>query len=217
MGSQDDDFNVLWKVVFIGDSGVGKSQLLARVCRNEFNLDSKSTIGVEFHTRQVTVGPSRKVAKMQIWDTCGQEKFKAVTRVYYRGAVGALLVYDVTRPDTFNHLTRWLRELQDFADSSIAMLIVGNKSDLKDLRMVDYETAQQFAEKHGCSCIETSALNAANVEEAFITLVNEINSRQSKDELIEESDPKPQLSNGTTIKPNNQTKPLQTQKKKGCC
>ncbi|KAK9025676.1 hypothetical protein V6N11_038534 [Hibiscus sabdariffa] len=96
----DDDYDYLFKLVLIGDSGVGKSNLLSRFARNEFNLESKSTIGVEFATRSIRVDD--KVVKAQIWDTAGQERYRAITSAYYRGAVGALLVYDVTRhPKTF--------------------------------------------------------------------------------------------------------------------
>ncbi|KAK8476415.1 hypothetical protein V6N11_068368 [Hibiscus sabdariffa] len=106
----DDDYDYLFKVVLIGDSGVGKSNLLSRFTKNEFSLESKSTIGVEFATRSIRVDD--KVVKAQIWDTAGQERYRAITSAYYRGAVGALLVYDVTRHVTFENVERWLKELR---------------------------------------------------------------------------------------------------------
>ena len=106
----DDDYDYLFKVVLIGDSGVGKSNLLSRFTRNEFSLESKSTIGVEFATRSMNV--DGKTIKAQIWDTAGQERFRAVTSAYYRGAVGALIVYDITRGHTFDNVARWLEELR---------------------------------------------------------------------------------------------------------
>lgn len=106
----DDDYDYLFKVVLIGDSGVGKSNLLSRFTKNEFSLESKSTIGVEFATRSIRVDD--KVVKAQIWDTAGQERFRAVTSAYYRGAVGALIVYDITRRTTFDSISRWLDELK---------------------------------------------------------------------------------------------------------
>lgn len=171
--------------MLIGDSGVGKSNLLSRFTRNEFNLDSKSTIGVEFATRSIQV--DSKTIKAQIWDTAGQERYRAITSAYYRGAVGALLVYDISKHQTYDNVTRWLKELRDHADSNIVIMLVGNKSDLRHLRAVPTEDAKQFASKwaliQGCiqmgyrrlirigdnnlSFIETSALDASNVELAF--------------------------------------------------
>jgi Ras-related protein Rab-11A len=127
----------------IGDSGVGKSNLLSRFTRNEFNLDSKSTIGVEFATRSIQV--DNKTIKAQIWDTAGQERYRAITSAYYRGAVGALLVYDISKHQTYENVTRWLKELRDHADSNIVIMLVGNKSDLRHLRAVPTEEAKQFA------------------------------------------------------------------------
>jgi len=131
------------KVVLIGDSGVGKSNLLSRFTRNEFNLDSKSTIGVEFATRSIQV--DSKTIKAQIWDTAGQERYRAITSAYYRGAVGALLVYDISKHQTYENVTRWLKELRDHADSNIVIMLVGNKSDLRHLRAVPTEEAKSFA------------------------------------------------------------------------
>lgn len=130
-------------MVLIGDSGVGKSNLLSRFTRNEFNLDSKSTIGVEFATRSIQV--DSKTIKAQIWDTAGQERYRAITSAYYRGAVGALLVYDISKHQTYENVTRWLKELRDHADSNIVIMLVGNKSDLRHLRAVPTEEAKQFA------------------------------------------------------------------------
>lgn len=155
----------MFKVVLIGDSGVGKSNLLSRFTRNEFNLDSKSTIGVEFATRNIQVNST--TIKSQIWDTAGQERYRAITSAYYRGAVGALLVYDISKHQTYENVTRWLKELRDHADSNIVIMLVGNKSDLRHLRAVPTEEAKEFASTNGLSFIETSALDASNVELAF--------------------------------------------------
>lgn len=133
-------------VVLIGDSGVGKSNLLSRFTRNEFNLDSKSTIGVEFATRSIQV--DAKTIKAQIWDTAGQERYRAITSAYYRGAVGALLVYDISKQISYDNVTRWLKELRDHADSNIVIMLVGNKSDLRHLRAVPTEQAKQFASQY---------------------------------------------------------------------
>ena len=137
--SRDDEYDYLFKgkfcfivletrfdgsvVVLIGDSGVGKTNLLSRFTRNEFNLESKSTIGVEFATRSVQV--DSKTIKAQIWDTAGQERYRAITSAYYRGAVGALLVYDIAKHATYENVTRWLKELRDHADLNIAHNVSG--------------------------------------------------------------------------------------------
>lgn len=115
-----------------------------------------------------------RTVKAQIWDTAGQERYRAITSAYYRGALGALLVYDVTKPTTFENVSRWLKELRDHADSNIVIMLIGNKTDLKHLRAVATEDAQSYAEKEGLSFIETSALEALNVEKAFQTILSEI-------------------------------------------
>ncbi|KAJ9125619.1 Ras- protein Rab-11B [Naganishia vaughanmartiniae] len=147
-------------------------KVLSRFTRDEFNLDSKSTIGVEFATRSINV--DGKTVKAQIWDTAGQERYRAITSAYYRGAVGALLVYDIAKQQTFTNVTRWLKELRDHADANIVIMLVGNKSDLRHLRAVSTEEAKHFAEENNLSFIETSALDASNVETAFQNILGEI-------------------------------------------
>ncbi|KAF5176590.1 Ras-related protein like [Thalictrum thalictroides] len=193
----DEEYDYLFKVVLIGDSGVGKSNLLSRFTRNEFCLESKSTIGVEFATRTLQV--ENKTIKAQIWDTAGQERYRAITSAYYRGALGALLVYDVTKPTTFENVARWLKELRDHADSNIVIMLIGNKTDLKHLRGVATEDAQSYAEKEGLSFIETSALEATNVEKAFQTILGEIYRIISKKSLSSEEPAAASIKEGKTI------------------
>ncbi|KAI5337957.1 hypothetical protein L3X38_017228 [Prunus dulcis] len=168
----DDDYDYLFKLVLIGDSGVGKSNLLSRFTRNEFNLESKSTIGVEFATKTTNV--DGKTIKAQIWDTAGQERYRAITSAYYRGAVGALLVYDVTRGATFENVARWLKELRDHTDPNIVVMLIGNKSDLRHLVAVSKEDGKSFAERETLYFMETSALEATNVENAFTEVLTQI-------------------------------------------
>uniref|UniRef100_A0A8C8HWH8 small monomeric GTPase n=1 Tax=Oncorhynchus tshawytscha TaxID=74940 RepID=A0A8C8HWH8_ONCTS len=179
MGTRDDEYDYLFKVVLIGDSGVGKSNLLSRFTRNEFNLESKSTIGVEFATRSIQV--DGKTIKAQIWDTAGQERYRAITSAYYRGAVGALLVYDIAKHLTYENVERWLKELRDHADNNIVIMLVGNKSDLRHLRAVPTDEACAFAEKNTLSFIETSALDSTNVEEPLFKTIY-ITDRSAHDE-----------------------------------
>ncbi|XP_023543598.1 ras-related protein RABA4d-like isoform X2 [Cucurbita pepo subsp. pepo] len=170
------DFNqkidYVFKVVLIGDSAVGKTQLLARFSRDEFSVDSKATIGVEFQTKTLVI--DQKTVKAQIWDTAGQERYRAVTSAYYRGAVGAMLVYDMTKRQSFDHMSRWLEELRGHADKNIVIMLIGNKCDLGSLRAVPTEDAQEFAERENLFFMETSALESTNVETAFFTILKEI-------------------------------------------
>ncbi|XP_037532022.1 ras-related protein Rab-25b isoform X2 [Nematolebias whitei] len=145
MGS-DEAYNFVFKVVLIGESGVGKSNLLSRFTKNEFNHDSRTTIGVEFSTR--TVQLNGFTIKAQIWDTAGLERYRAITSAYYRGAVGALLVFDITKHLTYESVERWLKELYEHADPHIVVMLVGNKSDLESERSVPMEEAKDFAEIH---------------------------------------------------------------------
>merc|ERR1711990_959953 len=139
-----EEYDYLFKVVLIGDSGVGKSNLLTRFTRDEFKSDSKSTIGVEFATQTIQV--DKKTIKAQIWDTAGQERYRAITSAYYRGAVGALLVYDITKQSTFESVkTMWLDELRQNADANIIIMLVGNKKDLNHIQEIMPEEARSFA------------------------------------------------------------------------
>ncbi|CAM8894003.1 unnamed protein product [Rhodiola kirilowii] len=171
-GDASQKIDYVFKVVLIGDSAVGKSQILARFSRNEFSLDSKATIGVEFQTRTLMI--QHKSVKAQIWDTAGQERYRAVTSAYYRGAVGAMLVYDITKRQSFDHIPRWLEELRGLADKNIVIILIGNKCDLESQRAVPTEDAKEFAQKEGLFFLETSALEATNVETAFTTVLTEI-------------------------------------------
>nr|GEY46821.1 Ras-related protein RABA1f [Tanacetum cinerariifolium] len=187
MGHNDDDYDYLFKVVLIGDSGVGKTNLLSRFSKNEFSLESKSTIGVEFATRSIKVDD--KIIKAQIWDTAGQERYRAITSAYYRGAVGALIVYDITRQVTFENIERWLKELRDHTDQNIVIMLVGNKADLRHLRAVDTVDAKTFAERENNFFMETSALESLNVENAFTEVLTQIYHVVSKKALDIGSDP----------------------------
>ncbi|WMV35932.1 hypothetical protein MTR67_029317 [Solanum verrucosum] len=208
----DHEYDYLFKIVVIGDSGVGKSNILSRFTRNEFCLESKSTIGVEFATRTLQV--EGKTVKAQIWDTAGQERYRAITSAYYRGAVGALLVYDITKRQTFDNVLRWLRELRDHADSNIVIIMAGNKSDLRHLRAVSEQDGQTLAEKEGLSFLETSALEAFNVDKAFQTILTDIYQIISKKALAaQEADSTALPGQGTTINVSDNSANV----KRGCC
>jgi len=155
----------LFKYIIIGDVSVGKSCLLLQFTDRRFQPVHDLTIGVEFGSRLVQL--DGKPIKLQIWDTAGQEAFRSITRSYYRGAAGALLVYDVTRRDTFESLATWLEDARQHANPNITIMLIGNKSDLESRRVVSREEGQRFAQENGLVFLETSAKTAMNVEEAF--------------------------------------------------
>ncbi|KAG2296618.1 hypothetical protein Bca4012_001895 [Brassica carinata] len=210
----EDDYDYLFKVVLTGDSGVGKSNLLSRFTKNDFSHDSRSTIGVEFATRSIQVDD--KIVKAQIWDTAGQERYRAITSAYYRGAVGALLVYDVTRHVTFENVERWLKELRNHTDANIVIMLVGNKSDLRHLRAIPTEEVKAFAERENTFFIETSALEALNVESAFTEVLTQIYRVVSKNALEGGVDPTTALPKGQVINVGSRDD-ASAVKKAGCC
>jgi len=207
----DEEYDYLFKVVLIGDSGVGKSNLLSRFTRNEFNLESKSTIGVEFATKSIQA--EGKTIKAQIWDTAGQERYRAITSAYYRGAVGALLVYDISKHSSFENAYRWLKELRDHAEANIVVMLVGNKSDLRHLRSVETDEAMAFSEQHNLAFIETSALDSSGVDTAFQRILTEIYRLMSKRNMAtEETGNQTPLNSGLSI-----NLAASEKKKRGCC
>eukprot|EP01113_Clastostelium_recurvatum_P009554 TRINITY_DN1460_c0_g1_i2.p1 TRINITY_DN1460_c0_g1~~TRINITY_DN1460_c0_g1_i2.p1 ORF type:complete len:241 (-),score=47.38 TRINITY_DN1460_c0_g1_i2:135-779(-) len=171
-------YDFLFKFIVIGDTNVGKSCLLHRFIDNKFKQESSHTIGVEFGSKIVEVG-GRNV-KLQIWDTAGQERFRSVTRSYYRGAAGAILVYDVSQRDTYNHLTSWLTDARTLANKDISIIMVGNKSDRTAEREVTFLEASRFAQENDLMFLESSAFSGDGVEEVFLkcarTILSKINS-----------------------------------------
>ncbi|KAJ2472509.1 ras GTPase [Coemansia sp. RSA 2322] len=169
------EYDYLFKLLLIGDSGVGKSCLLLRFADDTYTESYISTIGVDFKIR--TIELEGKTVKLQIWDTAGQERFRTITSSYYRGAHGIIVVYDVTDTETFSDVKQWLQEIDRYASEGVNKLLVGNKSDLEDARQVDYTAAKEFADALGLSFLETSAKSSTNVEQAFLTMAKQIKDR----------------------------------------
>ena len=171
------EYDHLFKLLLIGDSGVGKSCLLLRFADDTYTESYISTIGVDFKIRTIEIGG--KSIKLQIWDTAGQERFRTITSSYYRGAHGIIVVYDVTDQASFSNVKQWLQEIDRYACENVNKLLVGNKCDLTTKKVVDYNTAKEFADGLGIPFLETSAKNSTNVEQSFICMATEIQRRVS--------------------------------------
>ncbi|PHJ25523.1 ras-related protein rab-1a [Cystoisospora suis] len=169
------EYDYLFKLLLIGDSGVGKSCLLLRFADDTYTESYISTIGVDFKIR--TIDLDGKTVKLQIWDTAGQERFRTITSSYYRGAHGIIIVYDVTDRESFNNVKNWMMEIDKYAMEGVSKLLVGNKCDLTSKRVVTYEEGKEFADSCNMRFIETSAKNAHNVEQAFHIMASEIKAR----------------------------------------
>ncbi|XP_049851799.1 ras-related protein Rab-2B-like [Schistocerca gregaria] len=174
-------YKFLFKYIIVGDTAVGKSCLLMQFTDKRFQPMHDLTIGVEFGSRTIMIDNKR--VKLQIWDTAGQEKFRSITRSYYRGASGALLVYDITRRETFEHLSSWLEDCRKCSSNNTVIVLVGNKCDLEPDRQVTREEGENFAKKNNLEFIETSAKTAENVEEAFVRTSYKIYQMAEKGEI----------------------------------
>ncbi|KAF9594727.1 hypothetical protein IFM89_034710 [Coptis chinensis] len=161
-----DSKNLKVKLVLLGDSGVGKSCIVLRFVRGQFDPTSKVTVGASFLSQTIALQDSSTV-KFEIWDTAGQERYAALAPLYYRGAGVAVVVYDITSPESFNKAQYWVKELQKHGSPDIVMALVGNKADLQDSRQVPIQDAMDYAEKNGMFFIETSAKTADNINQLF--------------------------------------------------
>eukprot|EP00825_Cyclidium_porcatum_P044714 TRINITY_DN6625_c0_g1_i4.p2 TRINITY_DN6625_c0_g1~~TRINITY_DN6625_c0_g1_i4.p2 ORF type:complete len:214 (-),score=37.78 TRINITY_DN6625_c0_g1_i4:92-733(-) len=191
----EDKYDYLFKIVLVGDTGVGKTNLLARYVKGELPKNPEPTIGVSFATKTVTLKSGQKV-KTQIWDTAGQERYRSITASHYRRAVGALLVYDVTKEKTFQNVSKWIDDLKQQAESDIVIILVRNKYDQIEKNSsnckVQKEDALKFAKQNGLLFEETSALTDYNVTQVFESLLNEIchnknirsDDQQSKQQIL---------------------------------
>ncbi|XP_071140788.1 ras-related protein Rab-8A isoform X2 [Mytilus galloprovincialis] len=171
-------YDYLFKLLLIGDSGVGKTCVLFRFSEDAFNSTFISTIGIDFKIR--TIELDGKKIKLQIWDTAGQERFRTITTAYYRGAMGIMLVYDITNEKSFENIRNWIRNIEEHASQDVEKMVLGNKCDMNDRRMVSKEKGEKLAIEHGIKFMETSAKASINVEEAFFTLARDIKAKMDK-------------------------------------
>ena len=177
------DYDMIFKFVLLGDSGVGKSNILSRYLTNEFDKSSKATVGVEFGSKEFKIENDNKIIKVQIWDTAGQERYRSIAKIFYQGAKGYLFVYDITKKNSFDNINNWLSNIQNLVDeTNISKILIGNKSDLESERQVKTDEGIEKAKELDMAFIETSAFNGNNIDEAFAKLINDVY-RNNRDEI----------------------------------
>mmetsp|Transcript_14018 Transcript_14018/g.16159 ORF Transcript_14018/g.16159 Transcript_14018/m.16159 type:complete len:213 (+) Transcript_14018:33-671(+) len=178
MASKNSGYDMLVKLLIIGDSGVGKTCLLLRFCENNFTTSHLTTIGIDFKIKTIDV--DGKKLKMQIWDTAGQERFKTITQTYYKGAMGIILTYSCNDRDSFNSIENWMKQIKQHANEKVCKVLVGNKSDVPD-RTVSYEEGKRLADSFGIKFFETSAKDSLNVNDTFFAIAKEIKDTLTSD------------------------------------
>ena len=171
----DEEYSMIFKIILIGDSGVGKTNILSRYTNNYFSDSSKSTVGVELGCKIEEVNGTK--VKIQVWDTAGQERYKSITKTYYKGAKGALIVYDISRKESFLNVDKWIGDLKEFGEEDVCVIIVGNKCDLEDFRQVSTDEVSKKAEQYSVGFCETSALSAKNIDTAFQMLIKKVSEK----------------------------------------
>ena len=214
--TNNDNYDLILKLVLIGDSGVGKTNILSRYNNNEFSLATQPTVGVEFGNK--IIKKENKSIKLQLWDTAGQERYKAITNAFYKGSKGAFVVYDITRKSSFLNIDNWIGELKTNGSDDILIILVGNKTDLEDKREVSTDDGEKKAKQYGIAFCETSALQGKNIEHAFNILIDEIileidNEKEKEMKNNKNNNKNKKKSKGIMLNTNND----KNHKKKKCC
>ena len=203
--------SVFFKILLIGDLGVGKSCVILRYIEDDFPLNIMSSIGVDFKSKQIEIDD--RLIKMQIWDTAGHEKFRTITTSYYKSAHAIIILYDITDLSTFEHVKNWMVDIDKFGKQGVLKVIVGNKKDLEDKRQVSEELAKTFAEKNGIKFMEVSAKNNINIEQLFLDIIKSLLEKHIK--AINDN---PSVSGVSGVNNNNIVLNKKTEnKKKKCC
>jgi Ras-related protein Rab-11A len=180
---EEESYEMMFKVVIVGDSFVGKTNIMSKYLKNEFHEDTKATVGVEFGSKQFKIEGHN--IRAQIWDTAGQERYKSITSAYYKGAKGAFVVYDITRKESFDSIDKWINDLYSSADKKLTIVVIGNKNDLEDQRIITKEQGQEKANKLNIAFMETSALTGNNLDKAFEMMMNEVYKKCHEEMLAE--------------------------------
>ena len=208
---ENNNYELLYKIIIIGDTGVGKSNILSRYIKNEFHDDSKATVGVELGTKYLKIKGTG--AKLQIWDTAGQERYRSITSSYYKGSHGCFIVYDITNERSFDNVDKWFEQAQKEPSKQVTIILVGNKCDLEEDRQVTREQGEEKAKSFNCHFFETSALSKLRIDDIFIEIVNNIYEKTGG--VKNEEDDELEI-----IKDNNKAVSLnaeEPQQKQGCC
>ena len=204
-----DEYDYLFKLIIVGDTNVGKTNIMSKYIKDQFNITSKSTIGVEFGTKILEI--DNKKVKAQIWDTAGQERYKSITSAYYKGAKGAFIVYDITNKSTFESVDKWIKDLNSYGDKNLTMLLIGNKSDLEDKRIINKEEGEEKEKSFELGFIETSAYNGDNIAQAFDIMLKEVLKRYIVENDVNNDEFEGGTGNNIELVKKNETK------KKKCC
>ena len=204
-----DEYDYLFKLIIVGDTNVGNINIMSKYIKDQFNITSKSTIGVEFGTKILEI--DNKKVKAQIWDTAGQERYKSITSAYYKGAKGAFIVYDITNKSTFESVDKWIKDLNSYGDKNLTMLLIGNKSDLEDKRIINKEEGEEKAKSFELGFIETSAYNGDNIDQAFDIMLKEVLKRYIVENDVNNDEFEGGTGNNIELVKKNETK------KKKCC
>jgi Ras-related protein Rab-1A len=209
------NYDYIFKVLLLGDSSVGKTCFLLRFSDDTFTDNHISTIGLDYRLKMVSVNES--VIKLQIWDTAGQDRFRAITKNYYKGAHGIILLYDVTNTQSFNNIKNWISQIKENTTEKVKICLVGNKCDMDGNRKILYEDGEKLAEENGIKFIETSAKNNLNVEETFKYLIEEIYSYHAKEKESEEKPRERRRSFLNLLTLTSAANTAEKSKKKKCC
>ena len=199
-----------FKYILVGDAYVGKSNIIYRFTENKFSENYQATINLDFTFKNIQVND--KICRIQLWDTAGQESFQSISRGYYKSAVCAVVVYDITNRDTFNNVSNWVEQCKNNGPSTISLVLVGNKEDLEDKRVISYEEGEDFANRNNMQFFETSALSGKNINEMFNGSV-EIIIRNINNNFYKDKDCGIQFSEQKKTQLDAKQKP----KKKKCC
>lgn len=192
----ENSYTCFFKVLVVGDISVGKTSILEQFTNKHFEETYLPTIGIDFNVKTIKVDDTNKI-KLQIWDTCGQERFRALTRSYYRNSHAIVLVYDITDRKSFENSKMWLKEIEKYVDTDVLMVLVGNKTDLYQRRQIQYFEGYELAEKRYMEFFETSAKYDSNIETLFTFIAHKL--------YAESEARKKKVTN------------LEEKKKKGCC
>ena len=208
---EDNNYELLYKVIIIGDTCVGKSNILSRYLKDEFREDSKSTVGVELGTKFLKIKGTG--AKLQIWDTAGQERYRSITSSYYKGSHGCFIVYDITSETSFENVDKWFEQAQKEASKDVSIILVGNKCDLENERKVSKEKGEEKAKNFNCPFFETSALSKIKIDDIFNEMVNNIFERTEGAKNEDDDDIEIINENGKGVNLNAE----EPKEKSGCC